>query len=224
MTAAGPPVSVVVLAKDTRAAKSRLRLPGNERRQVALLLAASTVRTALAAQPVGAVFVVTGDPAIAEDALQVGAEVVAVPRLLGMNRAAGLGHGRALAARPHAPVAVMVADLPDLRPDDLDLVVAEFVKTEEPLFVSDRTGSGTTLVIHGPGHCPGYGFGRGSAATHRMLGYRRARCMPASLRRDLDTPEDLVTTLLPRTAETRHRELASPTGTTGARVPGMRAR
>ena len=121
-----------------------------------------------------------------------GAKVVAEPRPMGMNRAAALGRRRAVAARPGAPVAVIVADLPGLHPSDLDAAVLTFHDEGAPLFVADREGTGTTLLIHGPDQLPGYAFGCGSAAAHQRLGYRPARRVPPSLRWDLDTPEDLL--------------------------------
>lgn len=192
MTPAAARASLVVLAKDSRAAKTRLQLPREEARLLALRLAASTVRAGLAADMVGAVLVVTSDPDIALDAGEAGAEVVAEPRPLGMNRAAALGRRRALEVRPDAPVAVVVADLPELYPGDLDVVVRELLATGGPLYVPDHEGTGTTFLVHGPETCPGFGFGRHSAAMHHRLGYRRASTGPPSLRRDLDTAEDLA--------------------------------
>ncbi|WP_165821303.1 NTP transferase domain-containing protein [Nocardioides gansuensis] len=186
----------MVLAKDARVAKTRLQLPREETRQLAVSLAAATVRTSFAAEKVGAVLVVTGDQDISLDAVQVGAEVVAEPRPLGINLAAALGRQRALELRPHAPVAVLVADLPALHPSDLDAVVAEFIAEGAPLFVADHEGTGTTFLIHGPDTLPGFGFGRSSAAMHWRLGYRRARTGPRSLRWDLDTPQDLAALVL----------------------------
>jgi 2-phospho-L-lactate guanylyltransferase len=183
--------SVVILAKHSAAAKSRLRLPPGEARQVALLLASATVRTALAANTVGAVLVVTGDPAIALDALEAGADVVLEPLPLGMNRAAALGRRRALDIRPEAPVAILVADLPHLRPRDIDVAVAEFDERKVPTYVADNQRTGTTFLIHGPDQHPGIGFGEQSASMHRRLGYREAITAPYGLRADLDTPEDL---------------------------------
>ena len=192
MTTVAAGASLLVLAKDSRAAKTRLQLPREEARLLALRLAASTVRACLAAETVGTAFVVTSDPAIARDAREAGAEVVAEPRPLGMNRAAALGRRRALDVRPDAPVAVVVADLPELHPGDLDVVVREFLATGSPLYVPDHEGTGTTFLAHGPATCPGFGFGRHSAAMHHRLGYRRASTGPPSLRRDLDTAEDLA--------------------------------
>lgn len=186
-----PGVSLLVLAKHSQDAKSRLRLPAYQARQLALDLAASTVRVALAAETVDIVLVVTSDECIAQDALASGARVVTEPRGLGMNRAADLGRRRALELRPHAPVAVVVADLPRLRPTDLDEVVRDHRAGGSPLYVVDDVGTGTTFVIHGAHQRPGFGFGRDSALMHERLGYRCAASSSRSLRWDLDTPEDL---------------------------------
>ncbi len=184
--------SVVVLAKDTRLAKTRLGIPRQEARQVAFALAGSTVRAALAAESVGAVYVVTGDADITRDAIETGAEVVAEPRPLGMNRAAELGRRHALRTRPTSPVVIVVADLPAVRRADIDILVEQHHRVGHPLFVADHEGTGTTLLVHGADRPPGIGFGRNSAAMHRRLGYQLATDSPASLRHDLDTPADLM--------------------------------
>ncbi len=184
-------VSVVVLAKHADHAKSRLGLPPEEARRTALGLASSTVRTALAAESVGTVLVVTSDPDIASDALEAGAQVVDEGRPLGINMAAVLGRREAFEASPNAPVAILVADLPYLRPQDIDAAVAEFTELDQPLFVADRHGSGTTFLIHSRGQMMGMAFGHHSASMHRRLGYGEARLPERGLRVDLDTAEDL---------------------------------
>ena len=134
-------VSVVVLAKHTHEAKTGLRLSASSARGTALMLAAPTIRTASAADSVGAVLVVTGDRRIAMDALEVNACVVwEGSRPLGMNRAAALGRSEALKARPDAPVAILVADLPYLCPTDLDAAVEAFGQHGAPTFVADHRG------------------------------------------------------------------------------------
>ncbi|MFL6090185.1 MAG: hypothetical protein ACJ71Z_08605 [Aeromicrobium sp.] len=182
--------SVVVLAKNTIGAKTRLQLPRDQARQVALALATSTVRTVVSADSVGTVLVVTGDPDIARDALHAGAAVVAEPRPLGINLAAAKGRRQAFEVRPSAPVAVMVADLPYLLPSDIDGVVDEFHAIRRSLFVADRLGDGTTFLIHGHDRRPGIRFGQSSASKHRRLGYQEAHTATPGLRSDLDNRED----------------------------------
>lgn len=205
-------VSVVILAKDASQAKTRLQLPRKDVVWLARHLAAITVRAATAAETVGAVFVVTGDVAIADGACEVGAIVVPEPCPLGINRAAALGRRYALDARPESPVAMMVSDLPCLRGSDIDFVVDEFLGVGTPLFVEDHECTGTTFLIHGPDQCPGIGFGRSSALMHRRLGYTAAAATRRSLRYDVDTVEDLaaVPTLGPLMVVEPPREIAEP--------------
>ena len=185
-------VSLVILAKDPAQAKSRLGLSSAAARRVALLLAATTIRTAIAAERVGAVFVVTGDGDIARDAVALGAHQVPEPRPVGMNSAAALGRQYALRIRPSSPVAIMVADLPIVRPAEINDAVGEFLDTRRPLFVADHLGVGTTFVISGYRHSGATAFGPGSASLHRVLGYSPARLDLTGLRTDLDTRSDLL--------------------------------
>lgn len=203
----GTGISLVVLAKDPRAAKTRVRLLREDASTLALHLAATTVRAGLAAESVAAVWVVTSGPGVAQDALAAGAGVVAEHHPLGMNRAASLGRRRALAEHRDAPVAVMVADLPHLQPGDLDVVVRDFLAAGRALFVPDIGGTGTTFVVHGPERWPGVQFGPGSADAHRRLGYRSAEPAPLGLRIDLDTDADLAASGLGRTLVTTRPDL-----------------
>ncbi|GAA1942101.1 NTP transferase domain-containing protein [Nocardioides hwasunensis] len=189
--AAGAGASAVVLAKDSRIAKTRLGLDVRLTREVALQLAASTVRAALGATTIGQVVVVTSDPAIARDSRRVGARVVLEPRPLGLVRAASLGRHRALEWRPRSPVVLMVADLPRLASYDLDRVVTSQEAACRPVFVPDRDGVGTTALLHGADVRPGIAFGPESASRHRGLGYTELLDAPSGMREDLDTPDDL---------------------------------
>ena len=184
-------VSVVIPAKDLGTAKSRLRLPDQDRRRIALQLVTTTVRAALDASGVGLVMVVTSDVRIAAETGRLGAVTVPEPAPIGLNHAARLGRRRALALRPHSPVAILVADLPLLEPGDLDAAVAQFHVRGDPLSVADRHGTGTTMLIHGPRDAPDIRFGKGSAAAHLRAGFRGAEGELARLRRDLDVPADL---------------------------------
>lgn len=186
-----PSVSFVILAKEVGEAKTRLGLAREPARRVALYLAEHTVRTALDATSSSLVLVVTGDPEISRDATKLGAVVVPEGRPMGMNRAAVLGREYALRARPTSPVAILVADLPGLRPQHLDAAVDEFCQQHVPMYVADHHGEGTTLLIHGPLARPGFAFGLHSAQMHLRLGYAPARRASRGLRTDLDTPEDV---------------------------------
>lgn len=183
-------VSLVVLAKELGGAKTRLGLDPESTRRVALRLVGKAVRAALGAECSGTVSIVTSDALISQQSTELGALVVPEGRPLGMNRAGALGREHALRDRPLSPVAVMVADLPLLRPEDLDAAVLQFRQIGAAMYIPDHHSVGTTLLIHGPESRPGLAFGRQSALMHRRMGYRPAMRAPRGLRVDLDTPED----------------------------------
>lgn len=183
-------VSFVVLAKELGRAKTRLGLDPEQAQLVALRLAEQTVRAALDAECSGTVSVVTSDPVIAQHSSELGAIIVPEGRPRGMNRAGVMGRDHALRDRPCSPVAVLVADLPLLRSQDLDAAVLQFRQLGAPMYIPDHHMMGTTLLIHGPESRPGLAFGRNSALMHRRLGYRPAARAPRGLRVDLDTPDD----------------------------------
>lgn len=186
------PVSVVVLAKERHSAKTRLPVDRTTARKIALRLALHTVSAAGKAGTTGRVFVVTSDMVIAHESATLGTVVVPERRPLGMNKAAELGRRQALRDHPARPVMVLVADLPYLMPVDLEEAVAEFRERQEPLYVADFRGTGTTCLIHSPRQGMGIGFGRDSASLHYRMGYRPATRQVAGLRTDLDIGEDLL--------------------------------
>ncbi|MGH3123744.1 MAG: DUF2478 domain-containing protein, partial [Streptosporangiaceae bacterium] len=105
--------SVVIPVKVLARAKSRLAgLAGPARPELALAMAADTVRAAAACPAVAAVVVVTDDPAAASALGALGAQVVADEPDAGLNPA--LAHGAAVAAAswPDRGTAALAADLP----------------------------------------------------------------------------------------------------------------
>jgi 2-phospho-L-lactate guanylyltransferase len=185
-------ISVVVLAKDTSVAKTRLSSDREVASRLALKLAERTVRATMLARRAAATFVVTSDPAIAQASESIGASVVQEGRPRGINLAAALGQRAALAAHPRSPLMILVADLPQLRARDVDAVAAEAFARREALFVPDFVLEGTTCLVHFPDHQLGIAFGWRSAEMHLRLGYKPAAHAPSGIRRDLDTAEDLA--------------------------------
>jgi 2-phospho-L-lactate guanylyltransferase len=116
--------------------------------------------------------------------------------------AAGVEHARHLV--PGAPVAVLLGDLPALRPADLGAALV-LAGTHGRAMVADEPGTGTTLLTVSGTATFDSRFGAGSAQAHRELGYAPLDVPVAStLRRDIDLPADLGTLLTvrpgPRTA------------------------
>lgn len=198
--------SVVIPVKVLARAKSRLAgLAGPARPELALAMAADTVRAAAACPVVATVVVVTDDPAAASVLGALGAWVVADEPDAGLNPA--LTHGAAMAAAswPDRGTAAMAADLPALRPAELDRGLRVAAQWPEA-FVADAAGTGTTLYAARPGTAFRPRFGPGSATRYRDGGATEILLADVpSLRSDVDTPADLHNAISlgvgPRTAE-----------------------
>jgi 2-phospho-L-lactate guanylyltransferase len=198
--------SVVIPVKVLAQAKSRLAgLAGPARSELALAMAADTVRAAAACPAVATVVVVTDDPAAASALGALGAQVVADEPDAGLNPA--LAHGAAVAAAswPDRGTAALAADLPALRPAELDRGLRAAAQWPEA-FVADAAGTGTTLYAARPGVQFRPRFGPGSATRYRDGGATEILLADVvSLRSDVDTPADLRNAISlgvgPRTAE-----------------------
>jgi 2-phospho-L-lactate guanylyltransferase len=186
--------SVVVPVKRLAVAKSRLYAAGRPRPEhaaLALALARDTVAAAAAARSVARVVVVTDDPEAAAAMRDLGAVVVPDEPDAGLNPA--LAHGAAAAAGLGAGdgLALLSADLPALRPVELDAALAAAAAYPRS-FVPDAAGSGTTLLAAAPGVPPEPRFGAGSAAEHARSGAVALVGAWPSVRRDVDTAADLA--------------------------------
>ena len=90
---------------------------------------------------------------------------------------------------PGLGVAALLADLPALRTADLDVALGAGLHAR--WYVADADGTGTTLLAAGPGTDLDPHFGHGSAARHEASGAVPVRAAAATLRRDVDTDDDL---------------------------------
>ncbi|MBP2366326.1 2-phospho-L-lactate guanylyltransferase [Pseudonocardia parietis] len=198
-------VDLVVPVKPLPKAKTRLRGAADggvgdlgAHLRLALALARDTVHAALSAEAVRNVVVISSDPAVAMEVGPLGAEVVTDPGR-GLNGA--LRHGAALLRSRDGGTAIgaLQADLPALRPADLDDAVvhaaALFATGVHRVFQPDEPGTGTTMLLAAPGLDLDPHFGGASAAAHRSSG---AVVLPGDrpgLRRDVDTAADLEAAL-----------------------------
>ncbi|WP_208113964.1 2-phospho-L-lactate guanylyltransferase [Actinomycetospora succinea] len=197
-------VDLVVPVKELRRAKSRLApavadLPGDDadreqaHRSLALALARDTLTAARAARRVGRLVVVT-----TESAERLGA--AGEPREVvhddggGLNAAilVGEAHLRGTGSRC---VAALQADLPALRPEELDDALARaaalFATGADAAVVADHEGTGTTLLVAAPGRALRPRFGPGSARAHTRGGAVALDGDWPGLRGDVDTVADL---------------------------------
>uniref|UniRef100_UPI0024590DCC 2-phospho-L-lactate guanylyltransferase n=1 Tax=Nocardia abscessus TaxID=120957 RepID=UPI0024590DCC len=148
-------VHAVIAVKSLDQAKSRLadRLRPEHRARLVLAMLADTVTATAAVGAVVSVTVVTPDPAVADLARTLGADVHPEPR---RPRADGLNAALAATADAlrgaHGPIDLLAlqADLPALRPEELSDMLAAAPRGLRSIVV-DHEGSGTAaLVVRDP--------------------------------------------------------------------------
>ncbi|WBB47167.1 2-phospho-L-lactate guanylyltransferase [Verrucosispora sp. WMMA2044] len=185
------PWTVVVPVKRLAAAKTRLRggLPGVPHQDLALALAADTLAAVRACPVVSEVLVVTDDARVAGEARSGGARILPDVADAGLN--AAFRHG---AAGVVGWVAGLTADLPALRPAELAAALRAAFTGPRGVrrFVADAPGTGTVLLAAPPGVPLDPRFGPDSAAAHAASGARPLTGDWPSLRRDVDTADDLA--------------------------------
>ncbi|WP_122817061.1 2-phospho-L-lactate guanylyltransferase [Nocardioides pantholopis] len=196
--------AVVVPVKPPARGKSRLLgLTDDQRRALAEAFALDTLAACRAASRVAAVLVATDDAGLA--AALAALDVPAVPDGASGDLNASLQQAAAEAGRrwPDLQPVALCADLPALRPADLDAALATVsARGDQPAYVADAAGSGTTLYT-APLAQFAPRFGPESAALHDEVALA-VRGELASLRHDVDDLADLRTALTlgvgPRTA------------------------
>ncbi|HET7474214.1 MAG TPA: 2-phospho-L-lactate guanylyltransferase [Candidatus Limnocylindrales bacterium] len=178
-------------------AKSRLGavLDAEEREELALRLARTTIRAVLDATRIDTVLVVTPDDDVRALAESLGARPIR-QRAGGLNRGIDAGRDEALAAGASA-VLIVPIDLPDVTPAAIDAVAATLDDPARPLvaIVADRHGRGTNALLIAPPDAIEPCFGGDSHAAHvaaaRAAGARLVE-LDGPLTVDLDTPDDLL--------------------------------
>jgi 2-phospho-L-lactate guanylyltransferase len=186
------PWCLVVPVKRLATAKTRLtRVAGERREELALAFCLDTVAAALSTSLVREVIVVTDDEGAAAQLREVGAHVAPDEPDSGLNPA--LLHGAELARQRHpgTNLGALSADLPALRPAELDHALR--LASGHPLsMIRDIGGEGTTTLLARAGTAFAPKFGPRSADLHRRAGAvdLSGPDLP-SLRRDVDTEADL---------------------------------
>lgn len=184
--------SLIVPVKHLGRAKSRLaQAAGPHRTELALAIACDTVAAARACPEVAAVFAVTEDPRAGVALAELGAFVVDGEPGTGLNPALEHGAAAALGRLPEVGVCALSADLPALRPAELSRVLAA-ASAHTLSFLPDSPGVGTTLLAARQGSAFAPAFEGASRDRHLSLGARElAVSGTETVRRDVDTPEDL---------------------------------
>lgn len=191
----GPGVqwAIVVPVKRLAVAKTRLAVDPALRADLALAMALDTVSAALATPTVAVVVAVSDDERAIAHLTSCGALVVADEPDAGLNPALEHGAHAAVDAASARAVAALASDLPALRPDDLDRALRA-AAAGPCACVGDAQGSGTTLLAASDAAEFHPQFGPGSRARHVAAGaVDLTDAAAASLRRDVDTLDDLRT-------------------------------
>jgi 2-phospho-L-lactate guanylyltransferase len=182
---------LVVPVKRLALAKTRLSSYGDAaRQQLALAFALDVVAAARSARCVAEVVVVSDDLTATDALLAAGARVVPDVPDAGLNPALEYGAAQLSALWG---VATLSADVPAVRPEDLEAALGE-VPDGGRGFVVDVTGTGTTLLAAAPGVPLAPAYGPGSRDVHVRSGAIELPGAPG-LRLDVDTPEDLAAAL-----------------------------
>ncbi|HET9085515.1 MAG TPA: 2-phospho-L-lactate guanylyltransferase [Candidatus Limnocylindrales bacterium] len=177
-------------------AKSRLGavLDAEERRDLALRLAAGTIGAAIATPGIEETLVVTPDDEVRELALRAGARPLR-QRSGGLNDGLRQARDEAIAAGATA-ILVLPIDIPRVSPERLAPVVA-LAAADDPLvvIVPDRHGRGTNALLLAPPDVIEFCFGGDSRDAHegaaRAVG-AHVEVLDGPLTLDIDTPEDLL--------------------------------
>jgi 2-phospho-L-lactate/phosphoenolpyruvate guanylyltransferase len=188
---------LVIPLKPTEVGKSRLAAYAGPRRpELTRAMLFDTVAAASESSLVVTVLVVTDDPQVASALTRTKVEVVPDLPAAGLNAAIRFGFEQLRAGRPTLPVAVVTADLPALRSQELTTALVECARHDRS-FVSDAAGEGTTLLATTlPGEHARKAlapeFGAGSRSAHLRSGASEITLPLPSVRRDVDTEVDLA--------------------------------
>ncbi len=191
-------MDLILPVKRLSEAKTRLRGAAGDdaaHARLALALAHDTVTAVRAAGEVRRLLVVSSDPAVAAEFAAVGVEVVPDGPVPGLNAAYVRGAALLRERDADAAVGALQADLPALRPAELDAAITlartRFGGGVRRAFCADAEGTGTVLLLAAAGALLDPRFGPGSALLHAGSGAMVLTGDWPGLRRDVDTSNDL---------------------------------
>lgn len=183
---------VLVPVKPVGRAKSRLAELGDDpRRALVSAFVADTVSAALSCSLVDTVMVVTDDHELARGLAGMGAEVVPDGVADDLNASLEQAAAEILRRRPGLALTALCADLPALRTRELADAL-DVAANHVTAVVADAAGTGTTMFTAEDITQFHPQFGSGSLAAHVDAGaHEIVEVDVPTLRRDVDTPEDL---------------------------------
>lgn len=178
-------------------AKSRLGgvLDAEERHDLALRLADTTIRSAVATPGIAETLVITPDDTVRGVAMAAGARPI-LQRSRGLNAALREARAEALAGGATAML-ILPTDLPRVSPAAIGALLERLSDDAGPLvaLVPDRHGRGTNALLLAPPDVIDVCFGGDSHAAHAAAAAdagARFIDLGGPLTYDLDTPDDLL--------------------------------
>ncbi|MFC9555818.1 2-phospho-L-lactate guanylyltransferase [Rhodococcus sp. NPDC056960] len=179
---------MVVPIRSLRTAKSRLRVSGAMRSQLALAFFLDTIAALEGCTEVERIVVVSRDATI--QAWVRGRCDIVPDGETGLPAAIDCGIERLRRIRHSGPVAVVLPDLPYATADAVDML---FDSAREHLraFLADATGTGTTCVTAASTDAVVHRFGPNSASAHAEAGLAALDAPVPNLRNDVDELADL---------------------------------
>jgi len=180
---------LIVPVKGQLSAKTRLQPPaGVDRAELAHAFALDTITAAVTGMPPDRLVVVTSDERTAAFVRDQGGTVVADPGH-GLNPAVRQGIEYVQRVLGSGPTAVLLGDIPTLRPTDLACALRE-CSLHPRAFVPDASGTGTVLLSALSPDDLHPRFGVASAGKHGLDCSRMDLDLPG-LRTDVDDDESL---------------------------------
>lgn len=180
---------LIIPVKGRQTAKSRLHPPaGVARADLAHAFALDTITAAAACIPAAQLVVVTSDELTATFVRDLGA-IVVTDQGDGLNPAIRLGIGYLERVWPEGPAAVLLGDLPTLRPQDLATALS-WCALHQRALVPDASGRGTVLLSAQLPRDLQPRFGTDSAREHARDSVQLDLALPA-LRTDVDDDQTL---------------------------------
>ena len=160
---------VVIPVKDTRRGKSRIAVPPDVRRALAIAMVRDTLAAVLRVPMVDRVIAVcdTERDAALLDQDRVITHIDRWPR--GLNAAVTTGATLARQLNPDCNLAALPGDLPALNSIQLSHTLA-YARRHARSFVADGEGTGTTLLAARRGHMLNPCYGTGSRMLHAASG------------------------------------------------------
>ena len=195
-TVAPVQTTAIIPLKALADAKQRLAgaLDGDDRMAFVAWMAGRVIAAAKGCEGISDVLLVAGD----EDAAAVGRQA-GVDTMIERTPGLAAALAAADAATSHADATlVLAADLPEVSPHDLD-VVLRAARHEPIVVIAPTRDGGTGALLRRPGGVIATAYGPGSAAAHaalaRAAGVAVVMVDRAALANDVDTPGELPAAL-----------------------------